>query len=115
MLELSYANVVQKYCLYEFLLWHPGIGSFSETPGNRFDPSPAQWIKGACTAAVAYRLQLQLRCDPWCRPFDGHGGKKKKKRVQSTMHTHELRKKYHLGIQSLAKFRGLLTDLNPKP
>ena len=54
----------KNYIFTEFPLWHNGINSISAVPGRKFNPWPAQCVKGTrITAAVWYRSQLQFRSD----------------------------------------------------
>ena len=54
-----------KYLRGEFPLWRNGISSFSASPGQRFDPCPAQGVKDLVLPQLRPRSQLQLRFDPW--------------------------------------------------
>ena len=49
--------------LWEFPLWHNGMGSVSAAPGCRFDPWPAQWVRDLALQQLWCRLLAAwIRC-----------------------------------------------------
>ena len=66
-----------------FLLWHARTGSVSGALGRRFEPHPAQWVKGACVPQLWRRSQQQRRSDPWPRNSICYRVAKKEKKKKS--------------------------------
>ena len=78
----SWSHKEDERIFQEFLLWHKGISSVSAAPGYRFDPRPAQWVKGSgigvgcsCGSDLTPGLGNSL-----CFRTAKTGGKKKKKK-----------------------------------
>ena len=52
----TWAQVESKTLVLEFPLWCNRIGGVSAAPECRFDPRPAQWVKGLGVAAAAAQV-----------------------------------------------------------